>query len=81
MLDENKKKLSIAYLIVCMQGIGVIVLGGFFELLLLLGNYLILLSYNSNFLIFTCAFIVGVIMMMFSSIKLWLKLRIRSPQL
>lgn len=80
MLDANKKKISIAYLIVCMQGIGVIVLGGFFELLLFLGNYLNLLSYDSSFLIFTCALVVGVVMMLFSSAKLWIKLRRRTSK-
>ncbi|PKG97187.1 hypothetical protein CXF95_21595 [Paraglaciecola sp. MB-3u-78] len=80
MLDKNKKKISIAYLIVCLQGVGVIVLGGFFELLLFLGDHLNLLSYDSNFLIFTCGLLVGLAMMLFSSTKLWLKLRRRSPQ-
>jgi hypothetical protein len=81
MLEVNKKKTFIAYLIVCFSGIGVIVLGLLFELLLLLGDYLNLLNYNLSFVILICASVVGIAMMIFSSAKLWLKLKRRSPQI
>lgn len=75
MLTNDRRKIAIAYLIVCLQGIGVILLGLFFELLLYVGSQFAILSYNSSFIVLKCALVVGFALMLIPSIKLWLKLK------
>ena len=75
MLTNNRRQIAVAYLIVCLQGIGVILLGLFFELLLFAGRQLAILSYDSSFIALKCALVVGFALMLIPGIKLWLKLK------